>query len=204
VTVVASAIPRPGQKTRFFAAKKALQSAARSFDGLTGYELLEPARDGGEWTSLYRFADSCSADEWLRSETRAKLLDDLNKHTEQNVVRKVPSAFGSWFSFNEVDGANTPNWKQSMTVLLMLYPTIMCINYLTSYLAGVGTPLFLRTFTSNVLSTMALGFILMPLATRALSFWLNPGVPTRTTIRGTVLVVVLYGVLLGFWALVTL
>ncbi|WP_242669990.1 hypothetical protein [Mycobacterium decipiens] len=54
------------------------------------------------------------------------------------------------------------------------------------------------------MSTIALGFALMPLATRALSFWLNPGVRTRTTIRGAVLVVVLYGMLLGFWALVTL
>ncbi|ACC41008.1 hypothetical protein NJB18091_00680 [Mycobacterium marinum] len=204
VTVVASTTPRPGRETEFLAAEKALETAARCFDGFTGYELLEPAHDGGAWTSLYRFTEPRYADEWLTSHTRAKLLAELNQHIERNVVRKVPSAFGSWFSFNEVDGANTPNWKQSMTVLLMLYPTIMCISYLMTYLQDRGVPFFLRTFTSNILSTITLGFLLMPLATRALSFWLNPGVPTRITIRGTILVIVLYAVLLGFWALVTL
>ncbi len=159
---------------------------------------------GGAWTSFYRFANSRQADQWLRSETRAKLLENLHKQVEHNAVREVPSAFGSWFSFNEVDGANTPNWKQSMTVLLMLYPTIMCINYLTSYLASIGIPLFLQTFTSNVLSTVALGFVLMPFATRTLSFSLNPEVPLRTMIRGAVLVVALYGVLLAISVLVTL
>ncbi|WP_242669992.1 antibiotic biosynthesis monooxygenase [Mycobacterium decipiens] len=124
VTVVVNATPRPGQETKFLAAEKALETAARSFDGFTGYELFEPTQDGGEWTSLYRFAESRYADQWLKSETRARLLGNLHEHSERNVVRKVPSSFGSWFSFNEVDGANTPNWKQSMTVLLMLYPTI--------------------------------------------------------------------------------
>lgn len=205
VTVVASATPHPGRESQFLATEKALETAVRSFEGFTGYELLEPAQEsGGAWTSLYRFVDSRHADEWLRSETRAKLMENLHKQVEKTAIRKVPSAFGSWFSFNEVDGANTPNWKQSMTVLLMLYPTIMCINYLTSYLAEIGIPLFVQTFTSNVLSTVALGFVLMPFATRTLSFWLNPDVSRRTTIRGAILVVALYAVLLAFWALVTL
>ncbi len=204
VTIVASATPLVGRESKFLAAEKALEMAARSFDGFTGYELLAPAQDGGAWTSLYRFAAPRHADQWLTSDARNRLLADLAESTDQSTVRKVPSAFGSWFSFNAFDGADTPNWKQSMTVLLMLYPTIMCINYLLSYLQGVGTPLFLRTFTSNVLSTVALGFVLMPLATRALGFWLAPGAPTRTTIRGTILVVFLYGVLLGSWAWITL
>ncbi|MCH9734514.1 MAG: hypothetical protein K0U78_08180, partial [Actinomycetia bacterium] len=205
VTVVASATPHAGQEAPFLAAEKALEVAARSFDGFTGYELLKPAQEaGGAWTSFYRFSGSRHADEWLRSETRAKLVEELHKHVERNAVRKVPSAFGSWFSFNEIDGAHTPNWKQSMVVLLTLYPTIMCINYLTSYLASIGVPQFVQTFTSNVLSTIALGFVLMPFATRTLSFWLTPDVPARTTIRGAVLVVGLYGILLAFWAMITL
>ena|GEM_PF-6755070 len=73
-----------------------------------------------------------------------------------------------------------------------------------SYLASIGIPLFVQTFTSNVLSTVALGFVLMPFATRTLSFWLNPDVPLRTTIRGAVLVVALYGVLLAISAIVAL
>ncbi|WP_232022047.1 hypothetical protein [Mycobacterium basiliense] len=48
------------------AAEKAIEAAARSFDGVTGYELLQPAHDGGEWTSLYRFTGPRRyADEWL-------------------------------------------------------------------------------------------------------------------------------------------
>lgn len=205
VTVVASATPIQGREGEFLAAEKALEAAARSFNGFAGYELLKPIQQvGGAWTSLYRFESSHDADEWLRSKTRAQLLEALRVEVAHTAVRKVPSAFGSWFSFDEADGASTPNWKQSMTVLLMLYPTIMCLNYLTSYLRGIGIPLFLRTFASNVLSTIALGFVLMPLATRALSFWLNPGCSTRTSIRGALVVIALYGVLLGVWALATI
>ncbi|MEE9244277.1 MAG: hypothetical protein V3U55_09705 [Mycobacterium sp.] len=62
----------------------------------------------------------------------------------------------------------------------------------------------MQTFASSVLSTIALAFVLMPFATRTLSFWLNPDFPLRTTIRGAVLVVAPYGVLLAISAIVTL
>ncbi len=203
VTLVVSSTPNPGHEKQFLAAEKALEAAVRSFRGFTGYELLKPVHEGGAWTSLIRFEDTRSADEWLRSEIRTKLLENLHKQVQRISVRKVPSAFGSWFSFSAVDGANTPNWKQSMTVLLALYPTTMCLHYLTSYLQEVGIPGYLRIFASNTLSVIILGFLLMPVVTRALRFWLDPGASTRITIRGTILAVILYGMLLGFWGLLT-
>ncbi len=67
-----------------------------------------------------------------------------------------------------------PSWKQSMVVLLMLFPIVMVeLRFLLPRLRGLDE--VLATFLGNALSVWVLAWPLMPLANRGLDWWLRPG-----------------------------
>ncbi len=66
-----------------------------------------------------------------------------------------------------------PNWKQSMIVLLTLYPVVMLEQmFLNPLLHSLG--MAEAIFIGNLLSVAATGFLLIPLALRAFEWWLLP------------------------------
>lgn len=78
---------------------------------------------------MFRYDSREHLDEWLESEARVKLLEEGKDYFAAYDVRKIRSAFGAWFRFDrEAAGGIPPNWKQAMTVLLALYPTVMVLN----------------------------------------------------------------------------
>ena len=95
-----------------------------------GLELFDPVPGvQDKWVAVFRYDSREHLDEWLESEARAKLLEEGKRYFAGYDVRKIRSAFSSWFRFNgEAEAEVPPNWKQAMTVLLALYPTVMVLN----------------------------------------------------------------------------
>ena len=95
-----------------------------------GLELFDPVPGvQDKWVAVFRYDSREHLDEWLESETRAKLLEEGKRYFAGYDVRKISSAFSGWFRFNgEAEAGVPPNWKQAMTVLLALYPTVMVLN----------------------------------------------------------------------------
>ncbi len=66
------------------------------------------------------------------------------------------------------------SWKQSMIVILMLFPIVMLeIRFLSPLLRGLRTSP--STFIGNVISVALLTWPFMPLAIAAMKWWLLPG-----------------------------
>ena len=92
-----------------------------------------------------------------------------------------------------------------MLVLLVLYPVV----FLTAtwiqdpLLTGNGLPFWLALFMANILSVVALGWVLVPAADELFGWWLYPGGRDRrwTTAIGIGVVVALYGasLVLAWW-----
>ena len=84
-----------------------------------------------------------------------------------------------------------------MIVLLTLYPTAFLFGFFvqTPLLVGRGMPFWLALFLANALITGLLGWYLVPWASRALDWWLNPTPATTTRViwAGVGLIVALYG-----------
>ncbi|MFF2809225.1 antibiotic biosynthesis monooxygenase [Streptomyces sp. NPDC058000] len=209
VTAVIAHEVRPDQEQDFVRWQDKVLAAQRAFPGFMGSELFRPVKDvQGKWVAVFRFDNRQHLDAWLESPAREKLLDEGRAFFVSYDVRKVGSAFGSWFRFDtsSEEGA-PPNWKQAMSVLLALYPTVKVLDLTVgSYFDALGMPGYLSLFLSNVLSVSILTWLLLPLLNRLLAFWLMPGraQSLRTDVTGAVLVVlcwvtflVIFGLTIG-------
>ncbi|MGI8334106.1 antibiotic biosynthesis monooxygenase [Actinomadura scrupuli] len=194
VTAVISHRVRPGREEEFARWQDRVRRAQEKFPGFLGSELFSPVPGiQDNWVAVVRFATRVHLDEWLESDERARLLEQGRGDFVSYDVRKIKSAFSGWFRFDGHEKGTVPDWKQAMSVILALYPTVMILNLtLGRGLAAAGAPGYLALFLGNVVSVAVLTWPLMPLVNRMLAFWLVPGRAgsLRAEVAGTAVVVV--------------
>ncbi|MFE9862938.1 antibiotic biosynthesis monooxygenase [Streptomyces sp. NPDC005506] len=206
ITAVISHEVKPGREEDFLRwQKKAFKAQAKS-PGFMGSELFKPVEGVQEhWVAVFRFDSREHLDDWLASDVRQTLLEEGRAYFASYDVRKVGSAFSGWFRFGAGEQDNAPpNWKQAMTVLLALYPTVAVLNLTEGHwLDELGVPGYIGLFIGNVLSVSALTWLLMPLVNKALAFWLVPGRATgyRVHLAGAAVVVLCYVLFLVIFGL---
>ena len=141
---------------------------------------------------------TCSAGS--NSAERQALLREAEALVEEFHARVVRTGFEQWFADNNDRAIVPPAWKQNMVVLLMLYPVVFLFGLYvqTPLLIGwAGLPFWAALFLGNVASVLLLNW-LVPWASRALSWWLNPLTQhrLRVDLGGAVFVAALYAVCL--------
>jgi uncharacterized protein len=106
-----------------------------------------------------------------------------------------------WFALNRGSGATVsgpPPWKQALSVLLALYPTVMILNFLTPIWHTL--PFADQMLIGNILSCVALTWLVMPRVTQLLHFWLagpvwdwrNEAIGVGTIVGGLALLVFIF------------
>ncbi|MGW7576096.1 antibiotic biosynthesis monooxygenase [Streptomyces sp. NPDC054765] len=208
VTAVISHVVRPGYEQRFLNWQERTLKAQEKAPGFMGSELFKPVEGVQEhWVVVFRFDSREHLDDWLGSDVRRKLLDEGDTYFTSYDVRKIGSAFSGWFRFDQDKGGGAPpNWKQAMSVVLALYPTVMVLNLTVGYaLEKLTVREYIGLFFSNVLSVSALTWLLMPAVNRALAFWLVPSRADnrRVQVLGTSVVVLCYVVSVVAFGLIT-
>ncbi|MEV6316610.1 antibiotic biosynthesis monooxygenase [Streptomyces sp. NPDC051776] len=208
VTAVISHDVPPERAEDFERWQEKVLKAQQSFPGFMGSEMFRPVPGIQEnWVVAFRYDTREHLDRWLDSGTREKLLKEGSGLFRSFDVRKVGSAFSGWFRFEEgTEKGIPPNWKQAMTVLLALYPTVMVLNLTVGFeLDNVGVPAWFGIFVGNICSVALLTWVLMPLVTRAFDRWLAPrGRPgIRLHVAGALVVVACYLLLLVIFGLTT-
>ncbi|WP_377271766.1 antibiotic biosynthesis monooxygenase [Peterkaempfera sp. SMS 1(5)a] len=208
VTVVISHRVRAGRERDYSRWQEKIERAQERFPGYMGAESFEPVPGVQDnWVTVFRFDTRDHLDSWLNSETRQRLLEEGEHCVASFDVRKIGSSFSGWFRFGgDARAVLPPNWKQAMSVLLALYPTVMVLTLTVGdALRGARVPGYAAFFISNILSVSILTWVLMPLVNRVLGFWLVPAgtAPRRVHIVGTVAVLACYAALLVVFALTT-
>ncbi|GGR30096.1 hypothetical protein GCM10010219_38750 [Streptomyces netropsis] len=197
VTAVISHVVKPGREEGFLRWQEKVLKAQEASPGFMGTEMFKPVEGVQEhWVVVFRFDSREHLEDWLESDARRDLLEEGRAYFESYDVRKVGSAFSGWFRFDKgaQDGA-PPNWKQAMSVVLALYPTVMVLNLTVGFeLDELGVPGYIGLFIGNVLSVSALTWLLMPLVNKAFAFWLVPSRARsrRVHVAGAALVVLCY------------
>ncbi|MFC3573379.1 antibiotic biosynthesis monooxygenase [Streptomyces yaanensis] len=209
VTAVISHDVKPGRERDFVGWQDKILKAQERYPGFMGSELFAPVEGiQDRWVVVFRFDTREHLDQWLESDVREKLLTEGRDYFAGYDVREIASAFSGWFRFGEGEQAGVPpNWKQAMSVLLALYPTVMVLNLTAGRaLTDAGVPGYLGLFISNVLSVAILTWFMMPLVVnRALAFWLAPDRPRsrRVDMAGAAVVAVCYAALVALFGLTT-
>jgi antibiotic biosynthesis monooxygenase (ABM) superfamily enzyme len=195
----------PGKEAEFIDAQTELTRSSSAFPGYEGTAVF-PADSAGQWTSVLRFRSADQLAEWMRSRERQEALPRLRGELTRDFAQLARSApFGSTIRVADGQTRITPAWKTAMLVLLGLYPTVMVLSKsLSPALGNLGVNQSLSVFAGNVVSIVALQWVLVPAVSRPFRRWLDPidGASTRISVAGAAAIVVGYAALIGLFVLV--
>lgn len=172
------------------------------FPGFRGVYVQSPSQNQGKnWITLLQFDKQENLDRWLSSPERQQVLTESRMLIDSLESHRVISPYAGWFSSLSVKGESPPVWKQTMIILLVLFPLVMLeVKFLMPQLSGLNRSL--ETFIGNAISVTLVSWPMMPIAIYFLGWWLSPHAGPRQTILGTLIVLGLYVLeVLLFWNL---
>lgn len=197
-------VPEKEAEYREWMAK--IHQVEAQFPGFKGAYVQSPKQGSGHhWITLLQFDKPENLDRWLSSSERQEVLKQSTSLISSLESHRVISPFAGWFSaFSKKIGEAPPVWKQTMLILLVLFPIVMLefkfLNPLTR-----GLDVSLGTFIGNTLSVILIAWPAMPIAIRFLGWWLVPTGENKSQITfwGLLLVLGLYLIeILVFWSFV--
>lgn len=204
VTVAVSHPPVPGREAEFLAWQQRVIEAEKAFPGFRGSELHRPVPGIQEdWIVLFTFDSSENLERWLSSSERAALLAE-GREFRGFTVKRIANPYGSWFPAGGPGAAPAASWKTALSVLVGLYPTVVILTVAIAE-TWPGAPLWLSLLIGNIASVCLLTWVVMPVVTRVLHFWLEPEDGERgTDARGAAISVgVLTVFAVAFWLVTT-
>ena len=199
VTAVIMTSVAPGNEQEFQRWHARVKERQSTYPGFLGCEVQPPTGTfQEEWVTLLRFDSGEHLDNWLESDERKSLLREAEAIIDRSRERRVRTSFEGWFKFG-ADNKPPPSWKQAAIVLLCLFPVVILeITFLNPILAWMNVSP--ATFIANVISVGVLTWPLVPLASRAMGWWLSPSPGTEKAVRwrGVAVLVGLYAVSIVF------
>ncbi|MFN8124997.1 MAG: antibiotic biosynthesis monooxygenase [Candidatus Nanopelagicales bacterium] len=201
--VITATVP-PAQQAEYKKQRAALDAKAATYPGFVSVDVFQPSGEQDTWNTILTFDSAASLQSWRDSPERAALVGQI-KSVASDSDRVMPTGFGQWFSVNATATAQSPAWKQAMVVLAVLYAMVSVLditlgNFIGKGLSvegdevvpGLGLPFPVVVFVGNAVGTILLTWVLMPIVTRLLAWWLDPAATSSQTTRGALLMIVIY------------
>jgi hypothetical protein len=194
----------PNKVEKYLAWRRRTIEAQAHYPGYLATEFFKPhGTFQKEWVDIVRYNNVDDLNHWMESKERLELLEELDPIVESMHSHRVTGLEG-WFALNRAPDAavsGPPPWKQALSVLFALYPTVMVLNFLTPIWHTL--PFAAQMLISNILSCAALTWIVMPRVSQFLNFWLmgpvrdwsNEAMGVGTIIASLTLLVIIFQVL---------
>lgn len=182
-----------------------IQQVESQFPGYQGIYIQAPEKEKtGTWITILRFDTPEHLDAWINSSQRKEILKESASIVEELQSHRVVSPFTGWFANLSKEAGESPAvWKQTMLVLLVLFPMVMLeLRFLSPLTAHLNPSL--ATFIGNAISVTLISWPMLPLAIWFLKWWLAPGTihRRRKTLTGFFVVSALYLLEIGaLWRL---
>jgi uncharacterized protein len=162
---------------KYMAWRRKTIEAQAHYPGYLATEFFQPhGTFQNEWVDIVRYANANDLNRWMLSNERQALLQELDPIVESMHAHELTGLEG-WFALNRQHAAQLsgpPPWKQAMSVLFALYPTVMILNFLTPLWHTL--PFADQMLIGNILSCAALTWLVMPRVSQLLNFWLTGSV----------------------------
>ena len=172
------------------------------FPGFRGMYMQAPSQNQGRnWITFLHFDTQDNLDRWLLSSERQEVLSEAQPLITGLESHRVISPYVGWFASLAKKKGIPSVWKQTMLVLLALFPIVMLeLKYLPLLTSNLNSSLAM--FIGNAISVSLIAWPMIPIAIWLLGWWLNPKDEKRSevTMIGTCLLIVLYIIEIAiFW-----
>ncbi|MCG9893687.1 MAG: hypothetical protein MH252_21775 [Thermosynechococcaceae cyanobacterium MS004] len=205
------------KEAQFLHWQSEIKAGLLQFEGYLKTDVCRPIPGVQEkWYIVVHFDSSAHLGEWLDSDIRYGIIGKGKKKFGPYRY-KIQTGFEGWFGqFRE--GASEiapPAWKQACAVLLGLYPTVMLETMVFDQFGIMASwPLAPKMFVNNLVSCVLLTWVVMPLTTGVLKFWLKPQAGrdgrderspflSQTNLMGLLIILIAYGFMIVIFQSVT-
>lgn len=195
----------PGMETSYREWFAKIHKVEAKFPGFRGVYLQSPSKGHeNNWITLLEFDNQTHLDAWLSSPEREKILKESTLFVSSFEAHRVVSPYAGWFNSLAKQNEIPPTWKQTMIVLMVLFPIIMLeLKFLSPLTDWMNKSV--ATFIGNAISVILLAWPFVPIAIRCLNWWLSPQGKNKQllTVVGAIVVLLLYALeIFLLWRLV--
>jgi len=182
-----------------------IHQAEARFPGFRGMYVQSPIEGRGlHWITFLQFDTAENLDRWLTSKERHEILKESDAIITALESHRVITPYAGWFSTIAKVGEIPAVWKQTMLVLLVLFPIVMFeLKFLFPLTKGLN--ISLATFIGNAISVILISWPMIPIAIWLFAWWLTPGSGNslKKNIAGTFLLSMIYLIeIIAFWSFV--
>jgi len=147
-------------------------TALQAAPGYLSTTVIVPSENPSMRYILHRFTDTASMEAWEGSETRSKLLKEVNKYSSPYYEKAT--GLETWFAIPGMHAVTAPpRWKMALVTFLAAYLLSFFAN-LTLNPILVTTSLPVSNLIITLILVIGLTYFLMPAFSRLLRRWLYP------------------------------
>lgn len=153
-----------------------IMARAATYKGHQGVHVVRPHAGGNDYAVIIRFASLALAEAWVTSDTRKKLVAEIEDVLEAPDQTEIHPGIDFWFTPPTLDNPRPKAWKQWLVTTSVIWPLTMLVPALYKPLF-VAVPLLGMWGISHgiVASTIValVVFVIMPRYVRAVYGWLH-------------------------------
>jgi len=176
VTALIVRVVKPHRVNDFEEWVRSINQVVKGFEGYLGTDLIRP-RDHShpEYVIVLRFDEYDHLRTWMGSLEREEWVKRSEDMTIGEMRVQEAHGFAPWFTLPDHSTASTSpaRYKMALLTILALYPPLLALSTLLSYLLH-GWPRALLILLTVLLLVPAMTYYIMPWMTRLFRSWLYP------------------------------